>query len=433
MALGWRRWEQERPCRVFHRRSRTTKAVEAKEKKFLGVVPNVFFLGLVSMLTDVSSEMIFTLVPLFLSNVLGASTTIIGFVGGFTDAVDAVVRIPSGWISDKIGKRKLLAVLGYGFSTLCKPFMYFAGGWGAVLGVRFGDRIGKGIRSSPRDALIADSAPASERGRSFGLHRAMDTAGAFLGLALAAVIIYAVEGTSAISINLGTFRWLVIYGTIPAVIGVLILGILVKEKKKQAAVKATGVAPTQKASVKFDKRFYIFLAIMAIFTLGNSSDFFLILRAQKLDVPLLQVTLMLLLFNATYVAVSYPMGVLSDKIGRRKVIIAGWLVYGLTYLGFALATKEWQAWVLFAIYGIYYGMVEGNAKAFIADLVPAEKRGQSLWSVPGYRRCDDIARQCYRRLAVVGHKSVIDFLLRRCTRSTGDAGDASTHQGEQTC
>jgi MFS family permease len=353
------------------------KAVEAKEKRLLGVVPNVFFLGLVSMLTDVSSEMIFTLVPLFLSNVLGASTTVIGFVGGFTDAVDAVVRIPSGWISDKIGKRKLLAVLGYGFSTLCKPFMYFAADWGTVLSVRFGDRIGKGIRSSPRDALIADSAPASERGRSFGLHRAMDTAGAFLGLALAAVIIYAVEGSSAISMNQGTFRWLVIYGTIPAVIAVLILGILVKEKKKPTAVKAAGVAPTQKASVSFDKRFYIFLAIMAIFTLGNSSDFFLILRAQRLDVPLLQVTLMLLLFNATYVAVSYPMGILSDRIGRRKVIIAGWLVYGLTYIGFALATKEWQAWVLFGIYGIYYGMVEGNAKAFIADLVPAEKRGRA--------------------------------------------------------
>ena len=355
-----------------------TKAITvAKEKKLLGVVPNVFFLGLVSLLTDVSSEMIFTLVPLFLSNVLGASTTIIGFVGGFTDAVDAVVRIPSGWISDKIGKRKSLAVLGYGFSTFCKPFMYFAGAWGAVLGVRFGDRIGKGIRSSPRDALIADSAPASERGRSFGLHRAMDTAGAFIGLALAAVIIYAVEGTSAISMNLGTFRWLVIYGTIPAVVAVMILGLLVKEKKKQAAVKAAGAAGTQKSSVVFDKRFYIFLVIMAIFTLGNSSDFFIILRAQKLDVPLLQVTMMLLLFNASYVAVSYPMGILSDKIGRRKVIITGWLVYGLTYLGFALATKEWQAWVLFGIYGIYYGMVEGNAKAFIADLVPADKRGRA--------------------------------------------------------
>ena len=351
-------------------------AVESKEKKFLGVVPNVFFLGLVSLLTDVSSEMIFTLVPLFLSNVLGASTTIIGFVGGFTDAVDAVVRIPSGWISDKLGGRKLLTVLGYGLSTICKPFMYFAGVWGTVLAVRFGDRIGKGIRSSPRDALIADSASASERGRSFGLHRAMDTAGAFLGLALAAVIIYSVEGTSAISINLSTFQRLVIYGTIPAVIGFLILIVLVKEKRKQIALKPTGASvQASKTSVKFDRRFYIFLVIVAIFTLGNSSDFFLILRAQKLDVPLLQVALMLLLFNATYVATSYPMGVLSDKIGRRKLIIAGWFVYGLTYLGFALATKEWQAWVLFAIYGIYYGMVEGNAKAFIADLVPAEKRG----------------------------------------------------------
>ena len=173
---------------------------ETKPKKILGLDPNVFFLGVVSLLTDVSSEMIFTLVPLFLQNVLGAATTVVGLVGGISESTDALCRIFSGWLSDKRGKRKLLAVLGYSVSTLAKPFMYLATTWGAVAAIRFGDRIGKGVRSSSRDALIADSLAGEERGRGFGLHRAMDTAGAALGLILAAVIVYLVQGLSLIHI-----------------------------------------------------------------------------------------------------------------------------------------------------------------------------------------------------------------------------------------
>jgi len=165
-----------------------------RRKKIWGLNPNVFFLGMVSLLTDISSEMIFTLVPLFLSNVLGAGTTIIGLVGGLSESTDAILRIVSGWFSDKLGKRKSLAVLGYSISTLAKPFMYLASSWGAVLAIRFSDRLGKGVRTSPRDALIADSVSATERGRGFGLHRAMDTLGAVIGLCIAAVIIYSVQG-----------------------------------------------------------------------------------------------------------------------------------------------------------------------------------------------------------------------------------------------
>jgi len=345
-------------------------------KKIWRLNPNVFFLGMVSLLTDISSEMIFTLVPLFLSNVLGAGTTIIGLVGGLSESTDAILRIVSGWFSDKLGKRKSLAVLGYSISTLAKPFMYLASSWGAVLAIRFSDRLGKGVRTSPRDALIADSVSATERGRGFGLHRAMDTLGAVIGLCIAAVIIYSVQG-GGLKLSLGTYQWLVIVGVIPAVLAVLVLLIFVREREK----KALPVGTSPRGSVwkgltaGFDTRFKIFLAIMAVFTLGNSSDFFVILRAQNLEAPLIQVVLMLVLFNVTYAAISLPAGILSDRWGRRRVIAVGWLVYAAVYLGFALASSLWQVWLLFACYGIYYGVVEGVARAFVADLVVAEKRG----------------------------------------------------------
>ncbi len=330
---------------------------------------------MVSLLTDISSEMIFTLIPLFLSNVLGAATTVIGFVGGLSDSTDAVFRILSGWFSDRVGRRKPLTLLGYCISTLAKPFMYLAGSWGAVAAIRFGDRVGKGIRNSPRDALVADSVSARRRGRGFGLHRAMDSFGALLGLAIAAAIIYHVQG-GGLELSLGTYRWLVLVGTVPAVLAVLVLLFFVREKGKPSPAVGTQSKPDPGRLMDgFDARFYIFLVIMAVFTLGNSSDFFVILRAQNLGAPLIQVVLMLVVFNASYVAFSLPSGVVSDRLGRRWVIALGWAVYALVYLGFALTSSLWQAWLLFASYGIYYGMVEGVARAFVADLVPAEKRG----------------------------------------------------------
>jgi len=344
-------------------------------RKIWGLNPNIFFLGIVSLLTDISSEMIFTLVPLFLCNVLGVATTIVGLVGGLSESADAIFRIFSGWYSDKIGKRKLLAVLGYSISTVTKPFMYVATNWGMVLGVRFGDRVGKGVRTSSRDALIADSVSAAERGKGFGFHRAMDTSGAVLGLAIAAIIVYLVQG-GGWQLTLETYRWIVLVGVGPAVLAVLVLLIFVRERRKQPL--PGGFTPSStltKSTRSFDARFKIFLAIMAVFTLGNSSDFFVILRAQNVETPLIQVVLMLVLFNVTYAAISLPAGMLSDRLGRRKVIVLGWFIYALVYLGFALASNIWQVWLLFACYGVYYGIVEGVARAFVADLVTEEKRG----------------------------------------------------------
>jgi MFS family permease len=350
-------------------------AVEATHRKIWGLHHNVFFLGLVSLLTDVSSEMIFTLVPLFITNVLGAGALVVGLVGGISESFDAVFRIFSGRISDRFRRRKVLAVLGYGFSTAVKPFMLLASAWGGVLAVRFGDRVGKGVRSSPRDALIADSVSADKRGKGFGIHRAMDTSGALLGLVIAAIIIYAVQG-GALGLTDDTYHWMVIVGVVPALLAVIVLIAFVHERglsSISAAGPAPGVAPVLKAA--FSGRFKLFLLIMGIFTLGNSSDFFIVLRAQNLDVNVLNITLMLVLFNLTYALVSTPSGMLSDKIGRRRVIVIGWTVYALVYLGFAVSTSVWHVWLLFAAYGIYYGIVEGAAKAFVADLVPAERRG----------------------------------------------------------
>ncbi|MFC1870380.1 MFS transporter [Chloroflexota bacterium] len=347
---------------------------DASRKRIWGLHPNVFYLGMVSLLTDISSEMIFTLVPLFLSNVLGTATTVIGLIGGLSDSTEGILKICSGWFSDKIRRHKLLAVMGYGLAAVAKPFMYLATSWGIVLSVRLTDRVGKGIRSSPRDALVAESVPAKDLGRGFGLHRAMDTTGAFLGLALAAVIIYLVQG-GGIQLSLKSYQWLVLVGVIPAVLAVVMLLIFVQEKKRLPAGTPQRSFTLVGIGGGFDTRFKIFLAIMAVFTLGNSSDFFVILRAQSLEVPLIQVVMMLALFNATYAATSLPMGILSDRVGRRRVITLGWLIYALVYLGFALASNLWQIWLLFAGYGVYYGMVEGVARAFVADLVVEEKRG----------------------------------------------------------
>ena len=349
---------------------------DAGRRRIWGLNPNIFFLGLVSLLTDVSSEMIFTLIPLFLANVLGVATTIVGLIGGLSESTDAIFRIFSGWVSDKVRKRKFLAVLGYSVSTLAKPFMYLAASWGGVLAIRFGDRIGKGIRSSPRDALVADSVSAEERGRGFGLHRAMDTSGAVLGLAIAAIIIYLVQ-RGGLELSLGCYRWLVLVGVVPAVLAVLVLLIFVHEKRRMPLSASSSQVGLTSGGLKagFDARFKIFLVIMAVFTLGNSSDFFIILRAQNLGSPVMYIAIMLVLFNVTYMGFSVPAGVLSDRLGRRRVIAFGWFIYALVYLGFAVASSLWQVWFLFACYGIYYGMVEGVARAFVADLVPEEKRG----------------------------------------------------------
>lgn len=343
-------------------------------KQILGFSRNIFFLGLVSFFTDISSEMIFTLVPLFLVNVLGAAPLLVGLVGGISDSTEALLKIYSGRLADKTRRHKALALIGYGVSTVAKPFMYMAGHWVAVTGVRFADRVGKGLRTSPRDALLSESCGLAERGKSFGLHKAMDSAGAFLGLFAAAVIIYLTQA-GGLELTQATFQKLVLVGVAPAIIAVIVLALLVKDIPASNNYSANKQQNIKVVFHSLNREFKLFLLIMGLFTLGNSSDFFIILRAQNLGNPVLTITLMLVVFNMTYAMAAIPAGMLSDKLGRRFVIIIGWSIYALTYLGFAVSNQSWQIWVLFALYGVYYGIIEGVAKAFIADLVPSQKRG----------------------------------------------------------
>ena len=345
---------------------------------------NVFFLGIVSFFTDISSDMIFgPLFPLFLKDVLRAPVTIIGLITGLTEGIESLIKISSGWMSDRLGKRKILAVLGYSLSTLAKPFLYWASIWGQALGVRFADRVGKGLRTSPRDALVADSAPEAERGKSFGFHRAMDTAGAAIGLVVAAVVVFLIQRGS-LGLEEGTYRWIVLVGVVPAVLAVLVLLFLVRESKgsdspdngseQKAAESPLG---PKKA---FSNEFRVFLVIMVIFTLGNSSDAFLSLRAQDLGYSSVQVVLMFVALTVVYAISSLPAGILSDGLGRRGVIVAGWIIYAFVYLGFASISpdsSQWQIWTLFGVYGLYHGMTDGVARSFVADIVPSEKRGMA--------------------------------------------------------
>lgn len=332
---------------------------------------NVWVLTATSFLTDISSEMIANLMPLFLSNVLGVGTALIGLIDGIAESTASLMKLYSGALSDKLGKRKWLTVAGYGLSTFAKPFLYFANAWGWVLGVRFVDRMGKGIRTAPRDALLAGSIDEKQRGLAFGLHRAGDTAGAFTGLAIAGLVIYFSQ-QGATQLTRSTFQTVVLISFIPALLAVLVLAFFARET--QVAKKSNLPAFSLKG---LDTRFKLFLLASILFTLGNSSDSFIILRGQERGLNLLQVIGMLLTFNAVYTILSGPLGALSDRLGRRKLILTGWIFYALVYLGFSISKTGGHVWALFGLYGVYYAMTEGAAKAFVADLVPDELRGRA--------------------------------------------------------
>lgn len=332
---------------------------------------NVWIVSLTSFLTDVSSEMILNTLPLFLSNVLGVKTSIIGLIEGVAESTASLLKIFSGWISDRLRMRKWLTVAGYGVSALAKPFFYFAHSWGVVAGARWSDRLGKGIRTAPRDALVADSVSAGQRGYAFGLHRAADTAGAFLGLVIALLVIRFAQSDSA-ELNAHTFRVLVLISLVPAFLGVIVLAVGARD------VPPHGSAPPPRFGLaSLGRDFVRLIVIVGIFELGNSSDAFLVLRAQKMGLSVGGILLLLIAFNLVYTLVSIPAGRLSDRLGRKSVIAVGWLLYAVVYLGFALSDSVRSAAVFYILYGIYYGLSYGTTKALVADIVPAPVRGMA--------------------------------------------------------
>lgn len=346
-------------------------------KQLRSMPRNVWAVSLTSFFMDISSEMVINILPLFLSNVLGVKTNIIGIIEGVAETTSSLLKMFSGWLSDKIGGRKWLAVAGYGISAISKPFFYFANTWGWVAGARWGDRLGKGIRTAPRDALVADSIQEEHRGLAFGFHRAADTAGAMLGLMIALLVTWLLQ-REAILLSEKTFRTIVIISIVPAALAVLTLAIGVKE-----TVKKNQHQLPKFAFKSLGKPFMTFMIIVAIFDLGNSSDAFLVLRAQERGLGILGILGMLISFNLIYTLVSAPAGALSDKIDRRKIIIIGWLVYAAIYLGFALAKTGVHVWLLYIVYGFYYGMAYGTSKAMVADLVPEALRGTAYGTYNG--------------------------------------------------
>lgn len=324
---------------------------------------NVFYLGFVSLFTDLSTEMIYPLLPLFLSATLGVDKAFIGVIEGIAESSASIVKVFSGLVSDRLRRRKLLVGLGYSLSTFAKPLFALSRTGTHVLIVRLVDRIGKGTRTAPRDALIADSSQKGRMGRSFGLHRAMDTLGAVFGPLIAFVLLPLFNGE---------YRAIFWLSFVPGIVAVLIAVCLVRERLAPPSSERM-----QFSLVRVSRNYKVFVVIASIFALGNSSDAFLILRAQSVGVSAGIIPLLWMFFNIVYASTSVPGGVLSDRIGRRNTIMLALFVYSGIYFGFAHAFKVVHVWILFASYGVYYGLSEGVMRAYVADLVSSRFRASA--------------------------------------------------------
>ena len=318
---------------------------------------NVKALGLVSLFTDMSSQMIYPLLPIFLTSVLGVGVAFVGLLEGIAESTASILKVFSGWYSDRLKKRKPIIFAGYGLSTIGKPFLYLAtAGWHVLL-VRFVDRAGKGIRTSPRDALIAGSCSADERGRAFGVQRAMDRTGAFLGPLIAFAILPLFNNN---------LRMVFLLAFFPALIAVLVIIFMVKDKPQSRDLSEK---KSHASGGRMNKDFKKFVVILAVFTLGNSSDAFLILRAKDLGLKVALIPILWLTYNFVCSISAVPFGHLSDKIGRKKTTLLGFGVYACVYLGFAFSNTQALIWLFMAIYGVHYGLSEGVLRAYVADLV----------------------------------------------------------------
>jgi MFS family permease len=344
------------------------KEPQTPSKASLRTLPrNVWAVSLTSFFMDISSEMVIPILPLFLAG-QGVSKTAIGTIEAVAESTASLLKVFAGWLSDKLQGRKWLAVAGYGLSALAKPFFYLGSVW-AIAGARWADRVGKGVRTAPRDALVADSIDERSRGLAFGFHRAADTGGAVLGLLIALGTVWLTQ-QGAEKLGLSTFQTIVLISLLPALLAVISLAIIARD------VTVTKTREHPRITFRgLGRRFATFMLIVGIFDLGNSSDAFLALRADNLGVSTIGVIGMLITFNLVYTLVSTPAGSLSDRIGRRRVIIGGWLVYAAIYLGLALAKTGWHVWALYAVYGVYYGLAYGTTKAMVADIVPEALRG----------------------------------------------------------
>ena len=330
-----------------------------------GITRNVFVMGLVSFFNDVASEMVYPIIPIFLTAFLGTSVALVGVIEGIAESTSSILKVISGWLSDRSQKRKPFVIAGYAFSVLSKLLLAAAYTWHFVLAARFVDRFGKGTRTSARDALITESTTENNRGKAFGFHRALDTLGAVVGPLLALLLL---------SLTANNMRLIFFIAFFPGLIGLLLLVIFVREAR---VIKLDNNAVTLKyADLGFSFKLFLFISI--IFAIGNSSDAFLILRAQNLGLSVILTVFAYVIFNLAYAVFSFPAGIISDKIGPRIVIAGGFFIFAIVYLLFGLINHSMYLWILFPIYGLYMALTEGIGKAYISCLIPSEKSGSAF-------------------------------------------------------
>lgn len=342
---------------------------------------NVKALATVSFFTDVASEMIYPLLPLFLSTVIGTSAAALGVIEGLAESVSSLLRLPAGWYSDRIRKRKPLVVFGYLLAAVARPLIGFAQASGQVLAIRLTDRFGKGVRTAPRDALIADSVLPSQRGYAYGVHRAADSLGAVAGPLIAWALL---------TVGWVELRGLFLWAALPGLVSVVLVMVWVKESYVAVPVVrgtdanpmsgqgGAALDPLVHADAPLGRTFWRYLFVLFVFTLSTSTDAFLLLRASQLGVPVALIPILWAVLHVVKSSSTVAGGALSDRVGRRPLILGGWALYALVYLGFAVASVEWHAWALFVVYGLYFGATEGTEKAMVADLVPASRRGTAF-------------------------------------------------------
>ncbi len=330
---------------------------------------NVWVLGFVSLLADTASKIIQSLLPLFLVSILGGNLITVGTIEGIAESTASILQVFSGVLSDYWGRRKELAIAGYGLSAMVIPIFALANSPVWILIGRFGDRVGKGIRVAPRNAIVADVTPLEKRGAAYGLRQSLDTIGAVVGPLIAVAFMYA-SGQ-----NFRLVFWLT---TVPGLLAVLLLILGIKES---SSVRSPQNSLQWKALASLDRGYWILLTVTLLFSLGNSSDAFLLLRSQQVGIKSTFIPLSFMVMNFTYFLSAYPVGVISDCFGRFGLIITGFLLYALVYLGFAYARSSWHIWSLFAFYGLYQGMSKGLLLAAISDRVPVNLRGTAFGAI----------------------------------------------------
>lgn len=329
---------------------------------------NVVLLGLVSFFSDISAEMVYPIIPLYLSAAFGATPALIGLIEGIAESLASLLKVFSGYITDKFGKKKPIAFIGYAAGLVYKVALILAGSWGGVLGARVIDRVGKGIRTAPRDVMVCDSADGNNLGKAFGVHKALDMAGSAIGIFISYLLLEKAGKTAA-------YKELFAISIIPAILGLLMF-FFIKEKRTHEDAKKR--EPFWQNIKKLDGQLKLYLFVAFLFTLGNSSNAFLLLRAKSVGFDDNNVILLYLIFNLTASILSIPLGRLSDRVGRKKLLVAGYFVFSAVYLGFAFASSQVTIIIAFVLYGFYSAMITGVERAFIAEISPVDLKGSML-------------------------------------------------------